>query len=92
MVGNLVVNVTLSKWFVERRGGTIAMAAMGASLAVVVWPPLMTWIIDQSDWRGGWQAMSVITLVTPSREARHCGPAPSISSCARSASVAWGSV
>ncbi len=63
MVGNLVVNVTLSKWFVERRGRTIAVAAMGVSLAGVVWPPLMTWIIDQSDWRGGWQAMSVIALI-----------------------------
>ena len=63
MVGNLVVNVTLSKWFVDRRGRAIAVAAMGVSLAGVVWPPLMNWIIDQSDWRGGWQAMSVIALV-----------------------------
>lgn len=63
MVGNLVVNVTLSKWFVDRRGRAIAVAAMGVSLAGVVWPPLMNWIIDQSDWRGGWQAMAVIALV-----------------------------
>lgn len=63
MVGNLVVNVTLSKWFVDRRGRAIAVAAMGVSLAGVVWPPLMNWIIDQSDWRGGWQAMSVIALI-----------------------------
>lgn len=63
MVGNLVVNVTLSKWFVEQRGRAIAVAAMGVSLAGVVWPPAMTWIIDQSDWRGGWQALSVISLV-----------------------------
>jgi len=63
MVGNLVVNVTLSKWFVDRRGRAIAVSAMGVSLAGVVWPPLMNWIIDQSDWRGGWQAMAVIALV-----------------------------
>lgn len=63
MVGNLVVNVTLSKWFVDRRGRAIAVAAMGVSLAGVVWPPLMNWIIDQSDWRGGWQAMAVIALL-----------------------------
>jgi len=62
MVGNLVVNVTLSKWFVEKRGRAIAVAAMGVSLAGVVWPPLMNWIIEQSDWRGGWQAMSIIAL------------------------------
>ncbi len=63
MVGNLVVNVTLSKWFVERRGRAIAVAAMGVSLAGVVWPPLMTWIIEQSDWRVGWQALSVLSLL-----------------------------
>jgi len=63
MVGNLVVNVTLSKWFVQKRGRAIAVAAMGVSLAGVVWPPLMTWVINQSDWRGGWQAMSIIALV-----------------------------
>lgn len=63
MVGNLVVNVTLSKWFVEKRGRAIAIAAMGVSLAGIVWPLLMAWIIDQSDWRGGWQALAVISLV-----------------------------
>ena len=63
MVGNLVVNVTLSKWFVVRRGRALAVAAMGVSLAGIVWPPLMNWIIDQSDWRGGWQALSVMSLI-----------------------------
>ena len=32
MIGNLVVNVTLSKWFVLNRGKAIAIAAMGVSL------------------------------------------------------------
>jgi len=63
MVGNLVVNVTLSKWFVEKRARAIAVAAMGVSLAGVVWPRLMTTIIERSDWRGGWQAMALISLV-----------------------------
>ena len=63
MVGNLVVNVTLSKWFVERRGRAIAVAAMGVSLAGVVWPPLMTWIISEVGWRGGWQALAAISLL-----------------------------
>lgn len=39
MMGNLVVNVTLSKWFVERRGFAVAMAAMGVSAAGVVVTP-----------------------------------------------------
>jgi MFS family permease len=40
MLGNLVVNVTLSKWFVERRGIVIAIAAMGVSFGGVVLTPL----------------------------------------------------
>jgi sugar phosphate permease len=40
MLGNLVVNVTLSKWFVERRGIVISVAAMGVSFGGVVLTPL----------------------------------------------------
>ena len=63
MVGNLVVNVTLSKWFVENRGQAIAWAAMGVSLAGVIWPPAMNWIIERSDWQTAWQAMAVFALI-----------------------------
>jgi hypothetical protein len=33
MIGNLVVNVTLGKWFVEKRGKAVALAGMGISLS-----------------------------------------------------------
>ena len=46
MVGNLVVNVTLSKWFVVNRGKAIAFAAMGVSLGGVIIMPLSTWLVD----------------------------------------------
>jgi sugar phosphate permease len=63
LVGNLVVNVTVSKWFVEKRGRAIGIAAMGVSLAGVVWPPLMTAFTDEFGWRAGWRAMAMIALV-----------------------------
>lgn len=63
LVGNLVVNVTVSKWFVEKRGRAVGIAAMGVSLAGVVWPPLMTAFTDAFGWRAGWRAMAVIALV-----------------------------
>jgi MFS family permease len=63
MVGNLVVSVTLSRWFVERRSQAIAWAAMGVSLAAIVWPTLMNWIIEQSDWRAGWQVLAVFAFI-----------------------------
>jgi OFA family oxalate/formate antiporter-like MFS transporter len=60
LVGNLVVNVTLSKWFVEKRGRAIAMASVGVSLAGVVFPPLMTVFIDEWGWRAGWRVLALI--------------------------------
>ena len=63
MIGNLVVNVTLIKWFVDYRGRAIALAAMGVSFAGVLLTPFTTWAIDTYDWRFAWQLLSLITLV-----------------------------
>ena len=54
MLGNLVVNVTLSKWFVLNRGKAVAWAAMGVSFGGVVITPWITWVIDQQGWREAW--------------------------------------
>lgn len=63
LLGNLVVNVTLAKWFVERRGQAIGIAAIGVSMAGVILPPLMTWYVDEFGWRAGWRALAVGVLV-----------------------------
>lgn len=62
LLGNLVVNVTLSKWFVEKRGQAIGLAAMGVSFAGIVLPSLMTLIIDHYGWRTGWRFLAVFVL------------------------------
>ncbi|HCG70849.1 MAG TPA: hypothetical protein DE147_10325 [Gammaproteobacteria bacterium] len=54
MLGNLVVNVTLSKWFVARRGIVISVAAMGVSFGGVVLTPLATYLVDTLGWREAW--------------------------------------
>ena len=54
LIGNLVVNVTLAKWFVEKRGQAIAWATMGVSTAGVVITPLVTYLIDAFDWQTAW--------------------------------------
>lgn len=54
MIGNLVVNVTLSKWFVINRGKAVAWAAMGVSFGGIVLTPLATWLIDTLGWREAW--------------------------------------
>ena len=67
MLGNLVVNVTLSKWFVERRGIVISIAAMGVSFGGVVLTPLATWLVDTIGWRDAWVWLGVgaTTLTLP---------------------------
>jgi MFS family permease len=51
MIGNLVVNVTLSKWFVVNRGIVVAIAAMGVSFGGIVLTPLATYLVDTIGWR-----------------------------------------
>lgn len=63
LIGNLVVNVTLAKWFVDMRGRAIAWASMGVSFAGIAVTPPITWCIDQFGWRAGWQAMALATLL-----------------------------
>ena len=59
LMGNLVVNVTLSKWWVEKRGQMIGIAAIGISIAGVLMPPVMTGIVDEFGWRTGWRVLAV---------------------------------
>jgi MFS family permease len=67
LIGNLVVNVTLAKWFVNFRGRAIALAAMGVSFAGVLLTPLASWLIDLYGWRDTWQILAVgtVVLITP---------------------------
>ena len=76
LIGNLVVNVTLSKWFVDYRGRAISLAAMGISFAGVLLTPLATWVIDQYGWRSGWQFLGVaaLLLVVPAAMAMRRSP------------------
>lgn len=63
MLGNLVVNVTLAKWFVEKRGQAVAWAAMGISFAGIVLTPFVTLSIDAIDWRTTWLVLAAGTLL-----------------------------
>ncbi|MDO9445892.1 MAG: MFS transporter [Dehalococcoidia bacterium] len=60
MVGNLVVNVTLSKWWVEKRGRMVGFSSMGVSAAGVFLPLVLTPIVDEFGWRAGWRVLAVI--------------------------------
>lgn len=59
LIGNLVVNVALSKWFVRRRGWVISIASLGVSLGSVVVTPVMVRVVDQFGWRDGWIVLGI---------------------------------
>ncbi|MSQ61516.1 MAG: MFS transporter [Dehalococcoidia bacterium] len=63
LIGNLVVNVTLSKWFVEQRGRMIGIASIGLSIGGLIMPPLMSPIIENYSWEVAWRVLGLITLV-----------------------------
>ncbi|MFT7244714.1 MAG: OFA family oxalate/formate antiporter-like MFS transporter [Candidatus Azotimanducaceae bacterium] len=63
LLGNLVVNVTLSKWFVDFRGRAVAFAAMGISGAGIILTPFCSWAIDEFGWRDAWQVLSLTCLL-----------------------------
>ena len=61
MVGSLVVNVTLSKWFIVNRGKAIAFAAMGVSFGGIILTPLTTYLIDSFGWRIAWVYLGIFS-------------------------------
>ena len=67
MIGNLVINVSLGKWFVERRGRAVAIAGMGISLGGIMLPPIATWLVDIFGWRESWRILGLITILVTSR-------------------------
>ena len=63
MVGNLVINVSLGKRFVERRGRAVAIAGMGISLGGIILPPTATWLVDLFGWREAWRLMGMAAFL-----------------------------
>ena len=63
LLGLFVASVTVSKWFVLRRGRALGFASMGVSLAGVVWPLLATAAIDVMGWRAAWALVAGVALL-----------------------------
>jgi sugar phosphate permease len=68
LLGNLVVNTTVAKWFVVRRGMAISMASIGISLGGVLMAPLVALVIEAGGWRQAWVFLGLLTwvLILPS--------------------------
>jgi MFS family permease len=67
MIGNLVVNTTVSKWFVRRRAWAITLSTIGLSSAGFAAPILTSALVDAYGWRTSWVILGVglLFLVLP---------------------------
>jgi MFS family permease len=63
LMGSMVVNVSISQWFVRMRGRALALAGMGHGLAKVCMPVAAASLILYTGWRGAWIVFGVVTLV-----------------------------
>ncbi len=66
-MGSLVIHVTLSNWFVRKRGRAIAIGAVGVSIAAMTLPALSEWMIGAYGWRTAWVGLGLLIwlLVIP---------------------------
>jgi len=62
LMGGMVVNVTISRWFVRMRGRALALAGMGHGLAKVGMPLVAAWLIVHTGWRTAWAVFGLVTL------------------------------
>ena len=63
LMGSMVVNVSISQWFVRMRGRALALAGMGHGLAKVCMPVAAASLILYAGWRGAWVVFGMVTLV-----------------------------
>ncbi|MGE3691741.1 MAG: MFS transporter [Novosphingobium sp.] len=62
LLGPTAGTVLISRWFFSRRGRAMGVAIAGISLGSAVFPPLMQWLFDLFEWRGGLRVLSLILL------------------------------
>ncbi len=61
-MGNLAWHRTVISWFDHWRGRAIALGVLGASLAGVVMPPLVTQLVAEFGWRAAYMMFAVVTV------------------------------
>jgi MFS family permease len=62
-MGNLAWHRTVISWFDHWRGRAIALGVLGASLAGVVMPPLVTYLVEDIGWRATFVLFACTTVL-----------------------------
>ena len=62
-MGYLVVNVTLSRWFIRKRGRVIALANLGTGVTKISVPLVAASLFVWIGWRYTWAVFGILTLL-----------------------------
>jgi MFS family permease len=63
MMGSMVVNIVIARWFLRRRGRAFAISSMGVGFAKVCMPIVAASLIVWFGWRQTWVVFGLVTLV-----------------------------
>ena len=61
LMGHMVTNVAVNKWFVRKRGRAIAFSGMGSNIGNVIMTPATVWILAMYGWRTSFVVFAVVT-------------------------------
>jgi MFS family permease len=62
LMGSMVVSVSISRWFIQKRGRAIAIASLGQGIAKVGIPVLAASLFVWLGWRYTWMVFGILTL------------------------------
>ena len=62
LMGYMVINVMISRWFIQKRGRAISIANMGNGIAKAGIPLVAVWLFVLVGWRNTWMVFGVLTL------------------------------
>ncbi|OGP63981.1 MAG: MFS transporter [Deltaproteobacteria bacterium RBG_13_47_9] len=60
---NIPVMVTLSRWFIKKRGLMIGIVQAGMGVGGLIFPPLTGWLILAYGWRSAYVILGIITFI-----------------------------
>ncbi|KPK20768.1 MAG: hypothetical protein AMK69_23350 [Nitrospira bacterium SG8_3] len=58
-----IVNSTVSKWFVKKRGLVVGITSSGGGLGTFIMAPIMTYLISSFDWRTAFIVLGFFTWI-----------------------------
>lgn len=63
ILGPLAASTLLARWFENKLGLVMGIAAVGTSAGGFIFPPLIEWMIGQYEWRSAFRMLALIILV-----------------------------